>query len=136
MADRVAIFNAGKIVQVGTPEDVYERPQSRFVADFVGSSNILTPDFAARAGGKPAWTSLRPEQILVLPAGSPPDGHASGEGIVQSVSYQGAVTRLTLDVEGMRIALNSPYKVRYQQGDRVRFHWPRAAMYPMPSDEL
>ena len=41
MADRVAIFNDGKIVQVGSPVDVYERPQSRFVADFVGSSNVL-----------------------------------------------------------------------------------------------
>ena len=41
MADRVAVFNDGKIVQVGAPADVYERPRSRFVADFVGSSNVL-----------------------------------------------------------------------------------------------
>ena len=52
MADRVAIFNDGKIAQVGTPEDVYERPQTRFVADFVGSSNVLTPAFA-KATGRP-----------------------------------------------------------------------------------
>ncbi len=51
MADRVAIFNEGKIVQVGTPEDIYERPQTRFVADFVGSSNVLPPAFAKAAGG-------------------------------------------------------------------------------------
>ena len=48
MADRVAIFNDGKIVQVGVPDDVYERPRSRFVADFVGSSNVLSPAFAVR----------------------------------------------------------------------------------------
>ena len=47
MADRVAIFNDGKIVQVGSPSDIYERPRSRFVADFVGSSNVLSPEFAA-----------------------------------------------------------------------------------------
>ena len=59
MADRVAIFNDGKIVQVGTPEDIYERPQTRFVADFVGSSNVLSPAFSQgrrRSGtlGQPA----------------------------------------------------------------------------------
>src|SRR5262245_31644964 len=63
MANRVAIFNDGKIVQVGTPSDVYERPTSRFVADFVGSSNVLPPEFAAAHGGTSAWTSLRPERI-------------------------------------------------------------------------
>ena len=47
MADRVAIFNDGKIVQVDSPADIYERPRSRFVADFVGSSNVLSPAFAA-----------------------------------------------------------------------------------------
>ena len=52
MADRVAIFNEGKLVQVGTPRDVYERPQTRFVADFVGSSNVLDPEFSARYCGK------------------------------------------------------------------------------------
>ena len=69
MADRVAIFNEGKIVQVGSPADVYERPRSRFVADFVGSSNVLSPDFAARHGGPRKWTSLRPEKIGVFASG-------------------------------------------------------------------
>src|SRR4051812_37077437 len=51
MADRVAIFNEGKLVQVGTPRDVYERPEIRFVADFVGSSNVLAPEFCDRYCG-------------------------------------------------------------------------------------
>ena len=66
MADRVAIFNDGKIVQVGSPSDIYERPRSRFVADFVGSSNVLSPAFAASHGGAAKWTSLRPEKIGVF----------------------------------------------------------------------
>ena len=70
MADRVAIFNDGKIVQVGSPADVYERPRSRFVADFVGSSNVLSPAFAAGHGGAAKWTSLRPEKVGVFAAGS------------------------------------------------------------------
>src|SRR6187401_795351 len=45
MANRVAVFNDGRVMQVGTPEEIYRRPQSRFVADFVGSSNVLAPDF-------------------------------------------------------------------------------------------
>ena len=71
MADRVAIFNDGKIVQVDSPADIYERPRSRFVADFVGSSNVLSPAFAASHGGAAKWTSLRPEKVDVFAAGSP-----------------------------------------------------------------
>jgi putative spermidine/putrescine transport system ATP-binding protein len=52
MSDRVAIFSQGRIVQVGSPEDVYERPNSRFVADFVGSSNLLSPEFVGKLGLK------------------------------------------------------------------------------------
>ena len=75
MADRVAIFNEGKLVQVGTPRDIYELPQTRFVADFVGSSNVLDPEFSARYCGKPAWTSVRPESIRIGPRGiHVPDG--------------------------------------------------------------
>ena len=48
MADRVAVFNDGRIVQIGTPQDIYQRPKTRFVADFVGSSNVLPPDFVSR----------------------------------------------------------------------------------------
>jgi putative spermidine/putrescine transport system ATP-binding protein len=59
MADRVAIFNEGKIVQVGSPEEIYERPKTKFVADFVGSSNVLSPHFqnlpvARKMGKSPA----------------------------------------------------------------------------------
>jgi putative spermidine/putrescine transport system ATP-binding protein len=48
MADRVAVFNDGRIMQIGTPQDIYRRPATRFVADFVGSSNILPPEFVQR----------------------------------------------------------------------------------------
>ena len=59
MADRVAVFNEGKIVQAGTPEEIYNRPKTRFVADFVGSSNVIAPaemENARRRGemGKPS----------------------------------------------------------------------------------
>src|SRR5690606_4848027 len=48
MADRIAVFDQGRVMQVGTPEEIYRRPQSRFVADFVGSSNVMAPSFVER----------------------------------------------------------------------------------------
>ncbi len=70
MADRVAVFNDGGIVQVGTPEEIYQRPKTRFVADFVGSSNVLRAGFrATRSSGERRWASLRPEAIRVWPRG-------------------------------------------------------------------
>src|SRR5207249_37546 len=104
MADRVAIFNDGRIVQAGTPSEVYERPRSRFAADFVGSSNIMSPEFSQAHGGPPAWVSLRPEKVNVLRAADkPPAGHGSTEGEIAAIHYQGAVTRIVITAGGMRL---------------------------------
>ena len=89
MADRVAVFNDGKIVQVGEPADVYERPRSRFVADFVGPSNVLSPAFASGHGGAAKWTSLRPEKVCVFPLGAKVgEGQSHAEGEIKLISYQ------------------------------------------------
>ena len=105
MADRVAVFNDGKIVQVGSPADVYERPRSRFVADFVGSSNVLSPAFASRHGGEAKWTSLRPEKIGVFPAGKKiGEGQAHADGKIKMISYQGAVTRFSVETGDTRLS--------------------------------
>lgn len=99
MADRVAVFNDGRIMQVGSPQEIYRRPATRFVADFVGSSNILPPDFVQRYAGQRRWGSLRPEQIRIS-AGT------SGDGVpaqVVSLNYLGAGTRVALDAEGLRL---------------------------------
>jgi putative spermidine/putrescine transport system ATP-binding protein len=104
MADRVAVFNDGRIMQVGTPEEIYERPQSRFVADFVGSSNVLPPDFVQRYSGQRSWASLRPESIRV-------GRSVSGDGVrarLVSTNYLGATTRLALDAEGLRLHATVP----------------------------
>jgi putative spermidine/putrescine transport system ATP-binding protein len=132
MANRVAIFNDGKIVQIGSPSDVYERPTSRFVADFVGSSNVLPPEFAAAHGGQPHWTSLRPERIEVK-AGSAaaPEGYASAEGTVAAISYQGAVTRITAATGTSTLVAAVPPGVTFEKHDRVTLLWPKAAMVAM-----
>jgi putative spermidine/putrescine transport system ATP-binding protein len=133
MADRVAVFNDGKIVQVGVPDDVYERPRSRFVADFVGSSNVLPPEFASRHGGAAKWTSLRPEKVGVFAAGKPfGEGQEHADGEIKMVSYQGAVTRFSVETQDTRISAETPAGgTSFRQGDRVRLIWPRSAMVTM-----
>jgi len=125
MANRVAIFNDGRIVQAGSPADVYERPRSRFVADFVGSSNVLPPEFAAAHGGKQAWTSLRPEKIRLAGANETlPNGQFGATGRVASVNYRGAVTRIAVDVNGTRIAAALPAGMTaIQEGETVTLAW-------------
>jgi putative spermidine/putrescine transport system ATP-binding protein len=132
MANRVAIFNDGKIVQIGTPSDVYERPTSRFVADFVGSSNVLPPEFAASHGGAATWTSLRPERIGVAAENVPvPADHASARGVISAISYQGAVTRITVATEKLPLVATIPAGTSLQKDDRVTVLWPKSAMVPM-----
>jgi putative spermidine/putrescine transport system ATP-binding protein len=133
MADRVAIFSEGKIVQAGTPADVYERPRSRFVADFVGSSNVLSPEFAAAHGGTSTWTSLRPEKVVALAPGDEASwGHVIADGMVTAVSYQGAMTKIVAMCEGTRLTAALPAGARsFAVGDPVRLAWPRQALVAM-----
>lgn len=101
MADRVALFNDGRVVQVGTPRQIYRQPNSSFVADFVGSSNVLPPEFVARHGGERRWASLRPESIFLTRQG----GHAA---TVIAASFLGGSTRLALEVDKLRVNVMLP----------------------------
>ena len=125
MADRVAVFNDGRIVQAGTPEDIYKRPQSRFVADFVGSSNVIAPDAMARFGGERRWASLRPEAIRMAGEG----------GIAATVlvsNFLGSTTRLSLDAEGVKLHAMLPAGERVPApGETVRIAWAPADAHYM-----
>jgi len=130
MADRVAVFNDGKVMQMGTPEDIYRRPQSRFVADFVGSSNVLAPALVERLGGGRRWASLRPEAIAVA-AGR--DGAISGT--VVSRSYLGASVRLAIEAEGVRFhALVPATGAVASEGDAVALSFSREALHLMEAE--
>jgi putative spermidine/putrescine transport system ATP-binding protein len=83
MSDHVAVFNDGRIEQVGTPSDVYERPATEFVAGFVGTSNII------ERGGR--RISVRPERIEIDGTGEP--------GTVADVVFVGAFTRVLVDTD-------------------------------------
>ena len=99
LCDRLAVFNSGRIEQIGKARDVYENPANRFVADFVGTSNVLDGDAAEALVGRPGMFAVRPERISVLATG----GHsaeARGPGgrtvdaTVAEVIYAGATTRI------------------------------------------
>ena len=117
----------------GAPGEVYERPNSPFVADFVGSSNVLPPDFAAAHGGARAWTSLRPEKVMVMTQGaSVAADQAGADGVIVSVSYQGAATRYGVTTGAQRLIAEAPSgTAAFKQGDAVRLVWPRTAMVTM-----
>ncbi len=137
MADRVAIFNHGRLVQIGTPRDVYEEPETRFVADFVGSSNVFDPEFSARYCGVEGWTSVRPENIKLGPRGIyMPDGRrldgSNPEGVLASIQYQGAVTRVTVDVEGTMVSVVVPAgALSARSGEKVTLSWRPEALHPL-----
>ncbi len=94
MSDRIAVFNDGLIEQVSAPQELYEKPETAFVAGFVGVSNLVERDGAR--------FTVRPEKISFLEAGATPDGMTVERGRVVDVAYAGSVTRYTvkLDVGG------------------------------------
>ena len=97
MADSLAVFNEGRIAQIGTPADIYDRPATRFVADFVGSSNILPPELTRALGGPASWASLRPEATRLAATGPV-------IGTVTALRYLGTGTRVLLSLNGTEIA--------------------------------
>ncbi len=101
LSDRIAVFNEGRIEQLGTPQEIYENPQSRFVADFVGTSNLFTAEEAERMLKLDGPRSLRPEKISLRAPGSKTEpGTVSLPGKVSEVIYLGTSTRILVDLDG------------------------------------
>lgn len=101
LSDRIAVFNEGRIEQLGTPQEIYEHPQSPFVADFVGTSNLFDAAEAKRMLKLTGPQSLRPEKITLASSGSStPKGSVSLSGKVSEVIYLGTSTRLLVDLDG------------------------------------
>ena len=101
MSDRIAVFNEGKIEQIGTPAEIYEHPASPFVAGFVGTSNLVSGDVAKRITSSEARFSIRPEKIHLGAANENVDEdmfHADGK--VRDVIYLGLYTRYLVELEG------------------------------------
>ncbi|HTQ72272.1 MAG TPA: ABC transporter ATP-binding protein [Acidocella sp.] len=123
MSDRIAVFSQGRIEQIGTAFDLYERPASAFVADFVGTSNLM------------GNTLLRPEKLHLVPhAHAVPEGFEKRHGTLREAVYLGAVTRYIVALEdgGVLQVMEAnivPVQggLRLAAGDSVTVAWPRAA---------
>jgi putative spermidine/putrescine transport system ATP-binding protein len=101
MSDRIAVFSEGKIEQVGTPADVYERPASPFVAGFVGTSNLIDGEVAKRITGSEQMFSVRPEKIQLVPVnGKVEKNMVSIDGVIRDVVYLGLFTRYLVEIDG------------------------------------
>jgi putative spermidine/putrescine transport system ATP-binding protein len=91
MSNRIAVFNDGRIEQVSSPVELYERPKTEFVAGFVGVSNLLE-----REGTR---FTIRPEKIQLLDGGTAPNGLRTERGRIAEIAYAGMVTRYTVALE-------------------------------------
>ncbi|MCE1178157.1 MAG: ABC transporter ATP-binding protein [Micrococcales bacterium] len=105
LSDRIAVFNAGRIEQVGTAREVYEQPATDFVAGFVGTSNRITGAAARAVVGRDGSFGIRPEKLTVVRRGSSAgDGLAHAPGTLAEVVYAGPVTRYVVDLDaGSRV---------------------------------
>jgi putative spermidine/putrescine transport system ATP-binding protein len=131
MSDRIAVFNEGRIVQVGTPSDVYERPASPFVAGFVGTSNLIGAELAMKITGSEQMFSVRPEKIHFGDLqSSPPTDMYCVDGTVRDVVYLGLFTRYLVEIEnGVDLVVieqnlkTTSMDVLSARGQRVRLLW-------------
>ena len=131
MSDRLAVFNAGRIEQLGTPAEIYEQPATRFVAGFVGTSNLLTGEVARQVLGRSGTYTIRPEKIRLAPADAvPTDGETAAPGTIHDVVYLGPDTRYIVELAaGSRLVVTqqnlatTSTEALAQQGKAVRLIW-------------
>jgi putrescine transport system ATP-binding protein len=119
MASRLAVMDRGRIVQVGTPRQVYEQPASRFVADFIGIANIFDKDGRTYV--------LRPEKITL--ATTPSDNVAKGKLV--DIAYEGDRALYRVDTGGHVLIVSAAPDERYSRGDTVWLSWPADAAKPL-----
>lgn len=131
MSDRIALFNQGKIEQIGSPSEIYEHPASTFVAGFVGTSNLVSGEVAKRITGMDITFSIRPEKIHLgsISDKAPSDSYSS-DGVVRDVIYLGLYTRYLVELDGggdlvvveqnLRTTSMDVLKIK---GQRTRLFW-------------
>ncbi|CAB5523184.1 Spermidine/putrescine import ATP-binding protein PotA [Pseudomonas putida] len=134
MSDRVAVFNRGRIEQVDSPRNLYMKPATTFVAEFVGTSNVIRGELAQQLTADVSPFSIRPEHIrLAEHAAIAEDIQVSG--LLHDIQYQGSATRYEVRLDNGLLLTVSQANDRWQErpqpwqlGQRVQAHWPRAAM--------
>lgn len=145
LSDRIGVMNDGRLLQVGTPEEMYDAPVDRFVADFIGRSNFLKGTLESSevvclsngqrinvrsvdgvTVGDEVQVSLRPERVMICDVDTAPDGVARLTGVVDTETFLGnsVVYRVTLDWMTIEVETDHrPDLERHHPGDRVDLWW-------------
>jgi len=147
MSDRIVLMRQGRIAQLGTPRELYDRPASRYVADFIGETNLL-PGVVAESGhgvatlrlgdttlrgvteavlapGSEAWLTVRPEAIQLTDGTRAPAGQNLVTGIVSDAVYAGSALRMHVALPGgQRLVANVPSGTSVAIGAPVSLTWP------------
>ncbi|RZU62411.1 ABC transporter ATP-binding protein [Zhihengliuella halotolerans] len=136
LSDRVAVFNEGRVEQIGTPEDLYERPSTRFTATFLGTTNLIGGELARAIGVGADLVSVRPERVRLRPVDSvPADGTTHVEAVLEEFVYTGPATRFVATTSGgdriVSLEPNDASRPAPVRGERVRLEWDRSHNYPV-----
>lgn len=142
LCDRLVVLNNGRIEQIGPARDVYDNPANRFVADFVGTSNVLDGAAAEAVIGKRGTHAIRPERIAVLSPEAPvPAGQRTVTAEVAEVVYAGPITRIAATVTGLSeearltaTLLSAEASTALTHGTPVVLAWPDTAVLNLTSD--
>ncbi len=132
MSDRIGVFNQGRVEQVATPTQLYNRPATPFVAEFVGTANLLRGE-EARRFAPASMAMLRPEHIRLVPDGAPAHAH----GIVGDVQYFGAFKRLRILRQGAAdLLVDAPAaQATPELGQSAQLHWDADAVHGISEGE-
>jgi putative spermidine/putrescine transport system ATP-binding protein len=135
MSDRVAVFNKGRIEQVNTPRNLYMKPATPFVAEFVGTSNVIKGELATQINGSPLPVSIRPEHTRLSAGEALGSDEVEISGLLHDIQYQGASTRFEIQLDnGQNFCVsqaNNQWQLGeapVQPGQRVSARWARGAM--------
>ena len=146
MSERIGVMSEGRLLQVGTPREIYERPASRFVADFIGRTNLLDAAVgsdgtvrlangvrieaeASMPAGSAVSVSLRPERARLHRRAAATAEGSSLDGTVRDITYLGHAVVYAVSVGSMSVEVRSEGEVGepFSVGDEVTISWDHGA---------
>ena len=127
MSDKIAVFNEGKIVQVGSPREIYEKPATSFVSEFVGQTNKISSQMASKADLGNASFNIRPEYLSISKHGKSPETDRSINGELKDIIFSGAVTKYLVSTSaGELISTQTTSLSGLEIGDQITLSWSSA----------
>ena len=137
MSNRIAVFNQGRIEQVGTPREIYDHPATGFVAGFVGTSNVLTAERSRQLLGVDEPHSIRPERLRIVQQ-EIGDTEIAVPGVVSDIQYLGADCRVRIQLDdgtSMIASVPSDGLAGVAIGGTIRLAWSRYAAFPVANTD-